>query len=97
MKRVEYHPDARLDLIESATFYEDRQVGLGGRFLDAVIKAETTIGQHPGAGTPDVRGTRRMRVPWFPYGLVYKAYRNVIVVFAVVNFSRRPGFWHERL
>lgn len=97
MKCVEYHPDARLDLIESAKFYEGRQAGLGDRFLDAVMCAEAIIKRHPEAGTPDACGTRRMRVPRFPYGVVYKAYQNSIVVFAIVNFNRRPDFWHERL
>ena len=97
MKRVEYHPDARRDLIESVKFYEGCQVGLGGRFLDAVIHTEALVRRHPDAGTPDARGTRRMRVPRFPFGVVYKTYRNIIVIFAVVNFSRRPGSWHERL
>lgn len=97
LKPIEYQPEARLDLIESVRFYEERQAGLGGRFLTAVLRAEASIRQHPDVGTPDVRGTRRARVALFPYGIVYKAYGHAIVVFAVVNFSKRPGFWHGRI
>ncbi|WP_345714431.1 hypothetical protein [Luteolibacter yonseiensis] len=33
--RLIYHPDAELELIDAARFYEDRVQGLGRQFLDA--------------------------------------------------------------
>ena len=97
MKRVKYHPDARVETIESALFYDERQVGLGDRFLRAVEDCQRFIQNHSGCGTPCDEGTRRYRVRKFPFALVYKEYADHILVVAVSHFSRKPGYWADRL
>lgn len=97
MKSVKYHPDARTEAVESALFYEDRQEGLGYRFLAAVEDRERFIRSLPNAGTPSDEGTRRFGVRKFPFALVYKEYDDHILIVAVAHYSRKPGYWKARL
>lgn len=47
MKPVRYHPEANEEVIESSLFYEDREDGLGARFLTALEDAEHFIQSFP--------------------------------------------------
>ena len=97
MKPAKYHPLARSELIASALFYEERSRGLGERFLKAVEVTEASICEHTLWGNSFVSGTRRQRVKKFPFALIYKEFSDCIMVFAVAHFSRKPGYWTERL
>ncbi len=97
MKPARYHPHARNELISSALFYDERNQGLGERFLKAVEATETMIRRHPRLGTPFEAGTRKLRIKKFPYAMIYKEYPEFIKVFAVAHFSRKPGYWAGRV
>jgi hypothetical protein len=97
MRPVKYHPHARSEVIDSALFYDGRSHGLGERFLQAVESTEVLICQHPLLGQPYEAGTRKCRVKRFPFALIYKESSGGIMVYAVAHFSRRPGYWTERL
>jgi len=97
MKPARHHPLARSELIASALFYEERRRGLGERFLQAVEATEVRICEHPLRGQPFEAGTRKQRVRKFPFAMIYKEYSGFIMVFAVAHFSRKPGYWLERL
>ena len=34
MTGVRFHPDARAELLQAATYYEEQAEGLGGQFID---------------------------------------------------------------
>jgi len=97
MKPVKYHPEAHLEVAESALFYDGRQVGLGERFLAAVEETEQSVRTYPASGTPSEKGTRRQRVKKFPFALVYREYSDHLLVVAVAHFSRKPGYWRQRV
>lgn len=97
MKPVRYHPDARSEMIGSALFYDERSRGLGERFLQAVEATETIVLKHPLSGQPYESGTRKHRVRKFPFALIFKEFSDFIMVFAVAHFSRKPGYWIERM
>ena len=84
-------------MIASALFYEERNRGLGERFLKAVEATEADICEHPLWGQPFEAGTRKQRVKKFPFALIYKKFPRFIMVFAVAHFSRKPGYWAGRL
>lgn len=50
MKRAVYHPLARIEMIEAALRYDERSVGLGGRFLTAVEAATDDLCELPELG-----------------------------------------------
>ena len=97
MKPAKYHPLAQSEMIASALFYEERNRGLGERFLKAVEATEAVICQRPLGGQPFEAGTRKQRVKKFPFAVIYKEFPDRIMVFAVAHFSRKPGYWTERL
>ena len=97
MKPVRYHPEARTETVESALFYDGRLEGLGDRFLAAVEEAEQFVQSYPASGTPSDKGTRRHRVKKFPFALVYREYSDHLFVVAVAHFSRKPGYWKQRV
>ena len=97
MKPARYHRLAKSELIDSALFYDNRNPGLGERFLNAVEAAERMILENPLRGQPYEAGTRKLRVKKFPFSVVYKEFSDFIMVFAVAHFSRKPGYWADRL
>lgn len=42
-------------------------------------------------------GVRRVRVPRFPYQVVYLQVGNDVHVIAIAHDSREPAYWRERL
>ena len=97
MKPAKYHRHARSELIASALFYDQRNRGLGERFLKAVEATEARICESPLLGQPFEAGTRKLRVKKFPFTVIYKEFADSITVFAVAHFSRKPGYWLDRL
>lgn len=93
---IDYHPDAIDELIDAAHFYEECQIGLGHRFLDAVDVSLTTIQRHPLIGRADELGRRKYQVRKFPYVLIYKINNNCVYILAVAHTSRKPGYWKLR-
>ncbi len=84
-------------MINSALFYEERNRGVVGRFLKGVEATEAALAKQPLWGQPCEAGTRKWRVKKSPYAVINKGYSDHIIVFAVVHFSHRPGYWLERL
>ena len=97
MKPVAQHADATLEMEEAASWYEQREFGLGERFLHAVNQAKRFIRQNPEVGTPHRRGTRKWRVRGFPYVLIYRDEPDCVLVVSVAHGSRRPGYWRDRV
>ena len=42
-----FHPEARLELLESVAYYDLQQDGLGQRLLDSLIEGLNRISAHP--------------------------------------------------
>jgi hypothetical protein len=97
LKPVEYHPGARLEIVEAFEWYELHQSGLGIRFQSALANAEEFIRRHPQLGTPGRSGVRKRSLKTFPYNLIYSEEPNAVLVLALAHFSRRPRYWHRRL
>ncbi len=93
---VVFHAEALEEMLESASYYEARSVGLGWDFLNAVEQASQRIVSSPEAG-PVWRGDVRKRlVAGFPFTLLYSIEMDQIFVVAVAHQSRRPGYWLKR-
>jgi hypothetical protein len=94
--KVRFQRLARLEMGESARYYEDECPGLGDEFLNAVQRAVGFLKEHP-EGAPVVSGTlRRKLLDRFPYGLIYAVEGDGIFVLAVANLRRRPYYWKGR-
>lgn len=97
MRSVEFHPEAQDEFISAAQFYEHETEGLGREFIATVQRAYERLSESPASGAPFGRKLRRLLVPTFPYGLLYRVEPERIYIIAVTHLHRRPGYWRSRL
>ena len=100
--RVRFEDEADAEYREAGRWYEERRVGLGAEFFDAVKAALRRCTDFPHAGTPvpkvpDTLRVRRQAVSRFPFHVVYLESNNVIRVLAIAHDRRKPGYWKNRL
>ena len=69
--KFEFHPDALLEYEDAVSFYEDRQAGLGNRFILAVEHAFNTIREVPERWPFLEEDVRRRLTSVFPYAVLY--------------------------
>jgi plasmid stabilization system protein ParE len=94
--KLEFHPEAELELIEAAAHYELQVPGLGERFETEVRGATEILLRHPEIGTPADSDLRRFILNRFPFTLYYSATSDVLRIEVVAHQSRRPGYWRSR-
>jgi hypothetical protein len=96
--KVEFNPDFFNDLIQVVDWYNERQAGLGDRFLKNV-KNQTgklsTSALHFAVKYDDIRC---MGIENFPYLVHYRVnkQRKTVKVEALFHSSRNPKNWDER-
>ena len=93
---INFHSEARKEFFEAAEYYEEQVVGLGDNFIDEVENVLNVIKQQPASGTKITNTARRFLISRFPYGLIYSVEADQVVIFAVMNLKRKPGYWKTR-
>ncbi|MFX0098781.1 MAG: type II toxin-antitoxin system RelE/ParE family toxin [Candidatus Hodarchaeota archaeon] len=89
--------EAKEEIKEATSFYESRDDGLGLDFLSEVELAIKLIEESPKL-CPILEGNlRRCLLKRFPFGILFYIEPERIVIVAVAHFSRKPGYWKERL
>jgi toxin ParE1/3/4 len=97
VRNVEFHPEAQDELVSAASFYERQSPGLGLDFIQTVRRTYERIQESPAIGRRFGRRLRRLLLPKFPYGLLYRIEPERIYIVAVMHLRRRPGYWRSRL
>jgi plasmid stabilization system protein ParE len=95
--RLEFHPDAELELIESAVYYEKQVPGLGERFESEIRYATDLLLDQPEIGPLVDPNLRKFILTRFPFTLYYSITADVLRIEAVAHQSRRPGYWKSRV
>ena len=95
--RLEFHPEAELELIEAALHYELEVPGLGERFESEVRRAIDLLLDHPQIGQPVDADLRQFILPRFPFTLIYSATSDVLRIEVVAHQSRLPRYWRTRI
>ena len=90
------------EVVEAASWYNDRSCKLGTEFLLAYRQALSKIEREP-SRFPRLetlvstdRDIRRVLLKRFPYYVVYEVFPNETVVLAVAHGSQRPNYWQDR-
>ncbi len=96
MFEIVVHKSAEEELIAAAVFYESRETDLGAEFLLELSQGFQRITEHPFSYSIHFDEYRRYLMGRFPYGVVYRIEGEQIIVFAVANLRRRPGYWRDR-
>ena len=91
-----FHPEARIELMESIAYYDLQQNGLGRRMLDSLIEGLNRVKAHPKMYRKISGNWRQCRIPRFPFGLIYRVRNRRIEIVAVMHLNRKPGYWRER-
>lgn len=82
---------ARHDMQKSADWYDEQQAGLGERFLRSVIAAFKRIETAP--LHYEIKFSKKFRFAQtesFPFLVVFKIKKDIVVVHAVFHTSRNP-------
>ncbi|MCP4642512.1 MAG: type II toxin-antitoxin system RelE/ParE family toxin [bacterium] len=96
MRPAKFHPDAEAEMNDAASWYESRQPGLGKRFLTSVQDAVNRVQASPEL-YPVIEGNvRRCLTKVFPFGVLFLARSDCIIVIAVMHLRREPGYWQSR-
>ena len=95
--RLEFHPQAEVELIEEAAYYELQVPGLGERFEAEVRRATEFLLEHPEVGHPADPDLRNLVLNRFPFTLYYSVTSDVLRIEVVAHQRRRPGYWRSRV
>ncbi len=94
---VAFRPEARAELIDAWTWYEEQRPGLGDE-LEACVEATIGAAARSPAGYQRVYAeVRRALVKRFPYGVYFIVEGEVLLVLAVAHTRRRPHYWADRI
>ena len=96
MKAIRFHPEAELEMIEAASWYEAQQTDLGKRFLTSVRDALNRIEINPLLYPVVVDDVRRCLTKTFPFGVLFRVQTDCIAVMAVMHLHREPNYWKDR-
>ena len=95
--RLEFHPQAELELIEAAVHYELQVAGLGERFESEVRRTTDLLLDHPEIGHPVDADLRQFVLHRFPFTLYYSVTSDVLRIEVVAHQRRLPGYWRSRI
>jgi plasmid stabilization system protein ParE len=92
-------PEAEEELAQAAAWYEEKRIGLGIELIALVDQAFDEIADAPLACAlwRDDRPYHRKVVKRFPYVIFFQIESREVLVVAVANAKRRPGYWAERV
>ena len=95
---LEIRSDALSDIAEAATWYDEREPGLGLEFVRTIREA---IGNLPATPFAHRLRNRRRNVRWFlpsrfPYRIVYRVHGEHFTIIAVLHSARHDRHWKER-
>ena len=82
--------NAKADVVKHAVAYEEKQVGLGLRFMDEVYQAAEEISVLPKWYASYYKSTRERKTKNFPYKLIYTIGREMIFIHAVYPIKANP-------
>ena len=97
--QIEIRPGAHQDIADAATWYEEREQGLGDRFIREVVAAVDAL-----PGNPLIYRVRHKRTGarWcfpehFPHRIVFSVVGDWIRIVAVTHAKRHDRNWRGRM
>ena len=93
----EFLPEAETEFKQAVAYYDQQGFHLGDEFVNEVQNSIQRILTHPEAWSSYHHETRRCLTRRFPYGVVYQIRGDQILIVAVANLWREPGYWAKRL
>ena len=95
--RLIYHPHARAEVVEAATYYESRVPGLGAQFREEANRTASKILEAPLRWPTIDVNVRRALLVRFPFAVYYRVFPDHVQILAVKHHKRHPDYWRHRL
>lgn len=92
-----FHPEAKNELLSAADYFENCRFNLGLEFTKEVYSTIQRIIHFPLAWTEISANTRRCLTNRFPFAVIYQIVGDEIVIIAVMQLNRMPGYWEKRM
>jgi hypothetical protein len=92
-----FHPEAKEEFFKTINYFEECQKGLGLSFSKEVFSTIQRIIHFPSAWSKFSKNTRRCLTNRFPYGVIYQMKGKEVIIIAVMQLNREPGYWDERI
>ena len=93
---LRFHPEADVEMMEAAVFYENEQLDLGKRFLSTVQHSLGLIQINPTLYPCIHNDVRRCLTKTFPFNVLYRIVSGQFIVVAVMHQSKDPDYWKGR-
>lgn len=87
--RLIVRPNAEQQATEAYLWYEERLVGLGDEFILSLDASINSISRNPNLFQKKYKNIRMGMLDRFPYGVYYIIDNNLIIVLAILHFSRK--------
>ncbi len=87
---------AQLEIQDTANWYEDRESGLGARFIGEVDACFESIRLAPRRYPAVYREIRRALLKQFPYAVYFVLREDSVIVVGCMHTSRHPKRWQRR-
>lgn len=82
--------EAELETLEAYLYYEEKQKGLGNKFLTQLEEYLKRICQNP-LHYPLKKGYREAFLRKFPYLIIYEFSKETVIVYSVFNTYQNPN------
>ena len=88
---------ALADIVKQSVYYEEKQKGLGDRFVDEVQNTAEEIRKTPNGFINNYRSSRELKTKHFPYKLIYTIEERIIYIHAVYPCKSNPKRKYNRI
>jgi len=95
-RRTFVRPEAQTDIKEAARWYENRELGLGLRFLREIRTSLEHIYDNPLRFPIVDENVRRALLHKFPYSIYFVNEPDGVAIISVLHQRRRPDAWKSR-
>jgi hypothetical protein len=95
-RALRYHPLFDCDVREAAGWYDRRSAGLGDVFVDLVSQSVAQLLADPERFALGPTGCRYVRIPRFPYVVLFDLVDHELLIFGVLHTARSMDKWRER-
>jgi toxin ParE1/3/4 len=94
---LSFFPQAKQELLEAASQYEEKVHGLGSDFVNEVERIADIVLRLPTLGEKLDPVHRRIPLRRFPYAVIFRQDNDVIHIVAVAHRRRKPQYWQPRV
>jgi hypothetical protein len=95
--KIKFLEAAEKEFEDVVIYYNQQSDGLGYEFAAEVRRTIKRIDEYIEAWAPLSERTRRCRTNRFPYGIIYQARVDIILIVSVMHIHKHPDSWKSTI